>query len=142
MSRVDTKQLKWLEGTEAEPQAVDIAELSSHADRTLLWGYDLDRNSWHVYVQKGKLHLYVYNGEGETVRYASGISLPVEGLTPNKRLYPEACDFEFCKLVRAKGGYLCFTTFDADRPYKQFHGEVYKGEPAKPKKAKARRAGA
>ncbi|WP_316207486.1 hypothetical protein [Bradyrhizobium sp. SZCCHNR3118] len=32
-------------------------------------------------------------------------------LVPNKRLYPEACDFDFCMKLAALGVHLPFTTY-------------------------------
>lgn len=55
---------------------------------------------------------------------------PIEQLIPDKRLYPDACDAEFCGLLMRKGALLPFTTFNDKREPKQFHGELPQGEVA------------
>lgn len=40
----------------------------------------------------------------------------------NKRVYPEASDYEFCKKLLDIGVYIPFTTFDENREEKQFYG--------------------
>ena len=115
-------------------------------DRTLLYGYDTDRNTWHVYQEGGILNLLVYSGaKVETARlmkadgvedfrqqlwlaernyaiHLSGESLPCSILVPNKRLYPEACDAAFSQLMLSLGQDLPFTNFNPDREAKDFHG--------------------
>lgn len=41
---------------------------------------------------------------------------------PDKRLYPERCDYAFCKLLKRKGLYLPFTAFKDDVPKLDFYG--------------------
>jgi hypothetical protein len=50
-----------------------------------------------------------------------------EDYIPSKRLYPERCDFEFCKLLKETDVNLPFTTFDAkNAEYKKgpYYGEI------------------
>ncbi|WP_316200986.1 MULTISPECIES: hypothetical protein [unclassified Bradyrhizobium] len=80
--------------------------------RTLLYGYNKDRESWHVYQKDGELHLLIYRDDfSPPVFHGHGSELPAENLVPNKRLYPEACDFEFCLRLRRLGVLMTFTTF-------------------------------
>lgn len=44
------------------------------------------------------------------------------GYVPDKRLYPEACDFEFCRLLKERGISLPFTVFNSERVAKDFYG--------------------
>jgi hypothetical protein len=94
-------------------------------DRTLLYGYDVDRRTHHVYQKDGVLHLMVYTDSvagGALTHYVSGEELPLDGLVPNKRLYPEACDYVFCRRLREAGIRLPFTTYDPERAPKTFYG--------------------
>lgn len=93
-------------------------------DRTLLYGYDCDRNTWHTFQKDGQLHKAVYLGSNrEFIVKESGDAFDARHLIPNKRLYPEACDFTFCLQLKRLDLYLSFTTFgslfDHDRrhPY-------------------------
>jgi len=104
--------------------------LENQQDRTLLWGYIQGRRSWHIYLKDGGIHKYVYKvmlvepGEHSLYDVVEAIQL-----IPNKRLYPEACDFEFCKMIIRRGINLPFTTWQDNREDKQFHGEVYNVTP-------------
>ncbi|MCA1379476.1 hypothetical protein I6F34_01405 [Bradyrhizobium sp. BRP05] len=93
-------------------------------DRTLLYGYDCDRATWHIYQKDGELHRVIYRPSDLDSRtkpevHDHGPALDAETLSPNKRLYPEACDFDFCAKLKALGVHLSFTTygtlFDRDR---------------------------
>jgi hypothetical protein len=91
--------------------------------RTLLWGYDTDRNSWHVYnTDAGHIRLYIYRG-GEEVKFQTMFSSLGE-LIPNKRLYPEACDYDFCRHLANQGIHLPFTNYNTARPVSTFYGIV------------------
>src|SRR5687768_1965196 len=80
--------------------------------KTLLYGYDTDRYTWHTYQdEQGHLSRVVYNHNGDLLNRIHGFQLCVDFLVPNKRLYPEACDFEFCKELKSLGIGLPFTTF-------------------------------
>mgnify|MGYP007039915543 FL=1 len=41
---------------------------------------------------------------------------------PDKRLYPETCDYEFCVLLKERDIYLPFTTYDEKRPLRNYYG--------------------
>ncbi|MGX9980660.1 hypothetical protein [Methylobacterium fujisawaense] len=107
---------------------VSARDLADQSDRTLLWGYTTDRRSWHVFLREGVIELYVYGrgwmGEDLPPDHMGDAAWPMEMLVPNKRLYPEACDREFCELLMRYGIHLPFTTFNAAREPKQFYGDV------------------
>jgi len=44
-------------------------------------------------------------------------------LIPDKRLYPAACDLEFCRVLVDEGEDLPFTTFE-EREQVQYHGKI------------------
>lgn len=83
-----------------EPPLICGGDLENQLDRTLLWGYTSACASWHVYLEAGVIH---------TVTYAYGSELEERPVTsnadyvPDKRVYPEACDFEFCRLLAGRG---------------------------------------
>ena len=92
----------------------------SSPDRTLLYGYDVDRSTWHVYQRDGLIHVIVYTGGLDTGDLVATIresaaALPATKLVPNKRLYPDACDFAFCDRLVEAGVHLPFTNFRAER---------------------------
>lgn len=126
--------------------SLSLQELSNQSDRTLLWGYNIDRESHHVFLKGGLFHVFVYSGVGrvtnarklqwEDVRQTIDVKrltvknvldLERDGVVPNKRLYPEACDYEMCLLLRLKGVNLPFTTFNDKREPETFYGLLPRG---------------
>lgn len=93
-------------------------------DRTLVYGYsrayDADHNETthtvHLYKADGELHLVHYRNSGGNptiIKTFSGHQLLAKDCVPQKRAYPERCDLDFARLLRARGTELCFTTFGA-----------------------------
>ena len=105
---------------------ISIENLCDTQPRTLLWGYTLDRWSHHVYIEKDEIHVFVYTGREDITdsRYRSG-DLVAKDVVPDKRLYPKACEIEFCLILRNLGLYLPFTTWNDMREEKQYHGRRY-----------------
>lgn len=79
------------------------------ADRTLAYGYDVDRNSFHVYAHRGILYVRSYNHRRELLDTISGPELHAEALRPNKRVYPQYTDGHFARIMRDLGFPLSFT---------------------------------
>lgn len=98
-----------------------IDGLTNKEDRTLLYGYTCEREAWHVYVKGNVIHTVVYP-------YSSNIeSVVVESnqeYVPDKRLYPERCDFEFCALLKQKGVYLPFTSWQDGIEEEKYYGQI------------------
>ena len=96
-------------------------------DRTLLYGYTCDRKTFHVYLKNMEIHTVTYNVDhsGNKPRPNNMTEISVlsnRDFVPNKRLYPEACDYAFCKLLKNANIYLPFTSFNENRPKKDFYG--------------------
>lgn len=89
--------------------------------RTLLYGYDCDRNTCHVYLPDGwdEIVSVRYDASGtilDTFRFIfadpeKSSIVSASNLIPNKRLYPEACDFDLCCLLAEYGYRLPFTAY-------------------------------
>lgn len=136
----------------AADQPRPVIGATPNGDKTLLYGYDVERLTWHTYQKDDVLHLVVYTWpmggnpadievrqvdqeefsdalsspdvkEGKLALHVKNAFLPCEMLVPNKRLYPEACDMAFCQGMLAKGVRLPFTTYNNKRDLtKRFHG--------------------
>lgn len=102
-------------------KVIEFADLQDKSERTLLWGYTCDRASFHVYVKDEEIKVVMYFSDKDieelNIQYNSQY-------VPDKRLYPEACDYEFCSLLAQDGVNLPFTTFNDEREPKQYHGKV------------------
>ena len=85
-------------------------------DRTLLYGYTCERETFHVYIKNKQIYVVIYNTEYSRGKPTPKNMMQIEvksnrDYVPNKRLYPERCDYDFCKLLKEKGIDLPFTTF-------------------------------
>lgn len=105
------------------PISADL--LVNKSPRTLLYGYTLERDTWHVYLD--------IDGEIQTIKYGYGDNSHIEKINiscneeyiPTKRLYAERCDFEFCSLLKQHGVTLNFTTPNFEAVFgDQYHGRL------------------
>ena len=101
---------------------------------TLLYGYDCDRNTWHVFNDHfGLIYLYVYKHtmrdgyiDIKKIEVSSDGLVSLEELVPNKRLYPQYCDFKFCSHLKSKGVNLPFTVWSEPKPLDgAFVGQIF-----------------
>ena len=114
-------QEEFLALRDARETLISTSMLANKTPRTLLYGYNFDRDTFHVYLdEKLDMHVLTYCGvSGLMMSHTSGPSGGVSHnseLAPSKRLYPECCDAEFSRLLANHGVDLVFTTFNADRP--------------------------
>lgn len=104
---------------------ITIEDLKNKEDRTLLYGYTCDRWDWHVYIKNKEIKSVIYWFRGEDMRE---IEIKYnEMYVPDKRLYPEFCDYEFCSLLQKKDVSLPFTVFEEGnktKELKQYYGKI------------------
>lgn len=87
--------------------------------KTLLYGYDHARRTYHVFQHEGEIHRVIYTpdfSDGSPVihDHQHGSTLPIEELIPDKRVYPALSDFSFCLVLVGKRITIPFTGFDPD----------------------------
>jgi hypothetical protein len=121
---MNEQQYEQFKTEKAQRNTVCLDDLADKSPRTLLYGYDVTRATCHVYIDPtdGLIHLLKYTSTGPVgaekflvLSHTSGQSGGVarnEQLVPDKRLYPESCDLEFCRLLRRYDVSMSFTTFD------------------------------
>lgn len=122
MTNEDFMKLKEYRKENEEVLAAD--DLINRENRTLLYGYTCDRETWHVYLRDGKIYTIKY--QANYVRkcpvHVKEIPIYDNGdYIPNKRLYPTACDYEFCMKLKERGYDLPFTSQD-DRKRTRYYG--------------------
>lgn len=105
------------------------ADLLNKTPRTLLYGYTADSYFFHVYLdENGIIQKLVYAGATNPMLIVHETEARVdsnESYVPNKRLYPEMCDFTFCELLHARGVNLQFAAYNEERDLsKAFHGKT------------------
>ncbi|WP_087865313.1 hypothetical protein [Comamonas thiooxydans] len=102
---------------------VDASMLKNKSPRTLIYGFETNRETRHIYLSEaGELVDVTYNHNKVLLREVRG-SLDLHECVPSKRAYPSACDYEFCALMLKRGVKVVFTTFDP-RPEIQYHGAL------------------
>jgi hypothetical protein len=94
-------------------------------DHTLLYGYTVERNTFHVYMEGKEVAIYIYRHDKERIYYLKDARHILTSLVPNKRVYPETCDPEFCHLLISAGINIPFTHYDDKREFRNYYGDVY-----------------
>lgn len=98
-------------------------DLRDQEARTLIYGYDVDRNSFHVYLSyNGKICAVLYSypdkilstWDEDSAGFPEGVTTNLEWI-PNKRVYPECCDYDFCRILQERGVDVPYTTYDTTR---------------------------
>lgn len=96
-------------------------DLVNKTPRTLLFGYTGDRTTWHVYFDGRRIVTVIYD---YFIPLRELEIFKDEDYVPNKRLYVECCDYEFCKLLQDRNIHMTFTTPNFTREPKVFYGDI------------------
>lgn len=96
-------------------------------DRTLLYGYTCERKTFHVYMKDQEIFAVVYENDYSAGKPRNMKQIAInsnQDYIPDKRLYPEKCDYHFCLMLKKQGMELPFTTWhdnvDTDCEYYGF----------------------
>lgn len=122
---MDRQEYETLNAVAVRAPKIDAAMLKNQSDRTLIWGYTCDRQSFHVYLKDGVITRAVYMNSypQDLWDVRTDLTDPAD-FVPNKRAYPEACDSEFCALLKTHGAHISFTNWDEKRQKAQFYGAI------------------
>ena len=114
------------------PPHISIDDLINKTDRTLIFGFDCERRSFHLYLEKCLFRICIYNSNTVIRAEIVGTSIDVHKCLPDKRIYPESCDYEFVALLILKDAHdnmICLD-FDPIQATRRFNG-VYMGKTIK-----------
>ena len=92
---------------------IQAEDLSPYVyDKTLIYGYTCERLTFHVYIKNRKIYTVVYNTD-----YSTGRAKPIDmrlitvtsnkDYVPDKRIYPERCEYHFCKMLQEREALNC-----------------------------------
>ncbi|MFJ2662570.1 hypothetical protein [Arthrobacter koreensis] len=112
------------EDRRANPPLVTAEDVGGD-NRTLAYGYDVDRNTFHVYVHEGSLYVLTYSSRGEIISNNSGPELQAQLLRPNKRVYPQYTDGRFARIMRDLDFPLPFTTWSEPQREGPYYGHTH-----------------
>lgn len=88
---------------------ITVADLANKNNRVLLYGYTIERHTFKVELLDGDYICTSIEKYGEP-EYEINVTKN-EDYVPNKRVYPERSDYEFCKLLVERGVYIPWTVF-------------------------------
>ncbi|HUS50109.1 MAG TPA: hypothetical protein VMZ91_08080 [Candidatus Paceibacterota bacterium] len=107
------------------------SDLKNQKDRTLVYGYDLERNTFHLYLKDNLFHRIIYNDKISDKIPTTIIdedynleNIELHGCIPSKRVYPECSDSDFCKILISRGICVPFTKFTERKENKIFYGYI------------------
>ncbi len=93
---------------------------------TVLYGYTVERDTWHVYLQDGLIHRYIYDYHNETIDHQARDSWPMAELIPNKRTYPQYTRYEFAMILARAGLQITFANWQEPMPNRlEWAGRVF-----------------
>lgn len=100
-------------------------DLLHQQPRTLLYGYTVERNNFHVYFSDGFIHRAIYEHPRELIDHVSGPMFSASLLIPDKRAYPQFTDAGFALLLKRRGFSIPFTTYTPTDKKGPFYAEVW-----------------
>lgn len=108
---------------------ISLSDLFDRTPRTLLFGYDVDRVTHHVYVMDNLIYLSKYS-LGNPLDSEAHFTWEASKLVPNKRAYVESTDLDFATAILRRGLRISFTTPDYPRHAFRLsqRGGVYAGK--------------
>lgn len=125
---MDKKQYEVINELTRIPPRATVRDLRDHTPRTLIYGYTCARDTFHVYLAEDGIHWVLYSAHGLLLQHKhEGQGIALADCVPDKRVYPETCDYDFCTMLKRAGVNIPFTNWNDDRPVKAFHG-LCKGE--------------
>jgi hypothetical protein len=125
---VDFDQLRQLREIRLKRSVVRGSDLADRTPRTLVFGHTSGAEIFHCYLGgDGAIHVVVYKSKtiyrdvaDHQVFYMGhedGEGIDPTKCVPSKVAYPEACDFEFCVLLKSKGVDVPFPQVSGSRQY-------------------------
>lgn len=125
---MDFDQLRQLRAMKLNRSVVRGSDLADRTPRTLVFGHTSGAEVFHCYLDEDALiHVVVYKSRtlyrdiAEHQLFFVGVE-DTDGIDPTKCVpsqvaYPEACDFEFCALLKTRGVDVPFPQMSGSRQY-------------------------
>lgn len=126
MTKEELEKLNNIENEKS--QLVTVGDLPfTIKNQTLLYGYTCSRETFHVYIKNGQIHVVVYETaySDDTARPINMREIKVEinkDYVPDKRVYPERSNYYFCSLLMQKDVDIHFTSWTEDSEPKPYYG--------------------
>jgi hypothetical protein len=109
-----------------QPVTVRARDLADQTPRTLAHGFT-NKGTFHVYLAADGIHKVVYQNTVPAVLLShkhERDGLQPSECVPNGHLYPEACDFAFCTLLKTRGVELPFLEWNDRQMVRRYHAQI------------------
>lgn len=89
-------------------ELITAKHLKNKENRTLIYGLDADNRIFHVYLKDEQIYIVTYN-------YMEGLlefkAISNNGYIPNKTVFAQYSDYEFCKLLQKQCIHIPFSLY-------------------------------
>ena len=82
---------------------VSILDLPESYEGTLLYGYNCDGSTLHVYAKNEEIHAVTYDSDHNVIKHLHRGGLEVDDCYPNKRVYRQETQYFFAKILVERG---------------------------------------
>lgn len=123
---ISKKLYEDMKKTKIDEYGIKSSDFLNKENRTLLYGYEINRSTTHIYMLNEEIHYLNYDFKKEIKIYET-LKAFTDVHIPSKRSYPESTDPEFLKLAIENGIEICFTTYDEKR-YEKIKDDIFQGD--------------
>lgn len=110
MDAEQLEKIRTIQKRDHRPKVM-AAQFAAGGDRTLVYGYTVERDTFHLYVKDGRLHRFIYREglAGLTVTsYEQAASMHARDMVPSKAIYWRRSDYEACWFLAVLDTYMHF----------------------------------
>jgi hypothetical protein len=130
---MDAKQLELIRREQDRPKPKLVTAQEFAQEGTLVYGYTVERDTFHVYAKDGMLHRFIYrtylSNDVHVIAYEAREAFEAVELSPSKAIYWQRSDFEFCMRLAELQVYMHFKlsgpAIQERAEVPQFEGAVY-----------------
>lgn len=108
--------------TNPDFQNITISDLPKGYEGTLVYGYTLERDTFHLYVKDGQFIRLIYTCSDRIIRCNISNFLPVEDCVPTKRVYRQESQFFFLQFIKKLGAVFSITDSNANEEWSLPYG--------------------
>lgn len=108
MTPDELKEINNIENVITFDEIIEALNVTDDFEGTLLYGFNLDRFTFHVYIKNKMIHILLYSLD-LIVFHKVSHAFAAHHYNPVKRAYPDQTLFGFAKLLKSRGEYITYT---------------------------------
>lgn len=101
--KMNLEEKKLFQRMNNHDNVISILDLPAGYEGTLLYGYNCDRTTFHVYAKDEEIHAVTYDSDKSVIKHEHRGGLEVDQCYPNKRVYRQETQYFFAKLLKERG---------------------------------------